>query len=269
MLKPLAILTATAVLTLAPATRRSPQPASPATPPPAQDVPRALPLAQHQTTDLAGFSIRVHPEATAPALRSRRVRAALLGDLEMIASRVPAPALAVLRESAIVITPETPARGAFTGRGMCFHESAAWLTENGFDAPREGTVEICNMDDFLLWRAEQPMMTLHELAHAYHWRLGFDRGDVSAAFAAARDAGLYRGVAYALAPDGEGRDAYALTNHKEYFAELSEAYFGRNDYFPCTREELRAYDPAGFALVERLWNLSADEIARERAGGEP
>ncbi len=269
MLKPLVILGAGAALltacTTAPDARHEEPTAA------AVEPAGILPLSRYDGSSLAGFAILVHPDAPAGGPTFRRVRGALLVDLETLGSRVPGPALAVLRESAIVITPETPARGAFTGRGMCFHESAAWLTENGFDAAREGTVEICNMDDFLLWRAEQPMMTFHELAHAYHWRLGFDRGDVVSAFEAARDAGLYRGVAYALAPEGEGRDAYALANHKEYFAELSEAYFGRNDYFPCTREELRTYDPTGFALVERLWNLSADEIARERAiaRGEP
>ena len=28
---------------------------------------------------------------------------------------------------------------------------------------------------------------------------------------------------------------YALTNHKEFFAEMSEAYFGMNDFFPFNR----------------------------------
>lgn len=245
---------------------------APKAPPAAREVAgraESLPLSSYSTGELFGFTVLFHPDASRGTLRSRRVQAALLTDLGMIASCVPAPALAVLRESPIVITPTSAPRPGFTGRGMCFHESADWLTGHGFDAAREGTVEICDMDDFLLWRAEQPWMTFHELAHAYHGRLGFDRADVIAAHAAARDAGLYRAVPYVLAPEGEGRDAYAITNHKEYFAELSEALFGRNDYFPLTRDELRAYDPAGFALVTRLWNLSADEIVRERAGARP
>ncbi|CAL1152904.1 unnamed protein product [Cladocopium goreaui] len=58
-----------------------------------------------------------------------------------------------------------------------------------------------------------------------------------------------------------GRDAceahYAATNHKEYFAECSEAYFStkrfRNDYFPYIHEELKAYDPVGYAMCEKIW----------------
>ena len=49
--------------------------------------------------------------------------------------------------------------------------------------------------------------------------------------------------------------AYALTDHKEYFAELSEAYWGRNDYFPYTRQELKTYDPTGFAVLEQIWKV--------------
>jgi hypothetical protein len=258
MLKPLVILGASAALW---PTSTIPPCAQPAVP----DAPAAeiLPLTRYDATTLAGFTVLVHPDAD--GLTFRRVRAALLVDLETIAARVPAPALAVLRESTIVVTPLTPVRGAFSGRGMCFHESAAWLTGNGFDAEREGTVEICNFDDFLLWRAEQPMMTFHELAHAYHWRLGFDRPELRETYRAARDAGLYESVAYALDAEGQTRKAYALMNHKEYFAELSEAYFGRNDYFPFTRDELRAYDPAGFAAVDRLWTLTAEKVELERA----
>jgi hypothetical protein len=122
------------------------------------------------------------------------------------------------------------------------------------------------MDDFLLWRAEQPMMTLHEFAHAYHWRLGFNRPDIAAAFEAARGRGLYQSVEYTLAPEGEHRRAYAMTNVKEYFAEVTEAIFGRNDYFPHTRAELAVYDPEGLELVRRLWSLSDEQIKRERAG---
>ena len=48
--------------------------------------------------------------------------------------------------------------------------------------------------------------------------------------------------------------AYAMTNFKEYFAEDTEAYFGRNDFQPFDREELRQMDPGDVrACLERLW----------------
>jgi dipeptidyl-peptidase-4 len=41
----------------------------------------------------------------------------------------------------------------------------------------------------------------------------------------------------------------------EYFAEATEAYFGKNDFFPFNREELKAHDPLMHDLVGKLWKL--------------
>ena len=46
---------------------------------------------------------------------------------------------------------------------------------------------------------------------------------------------------------------YGLSNHKEYFAESTEAYFGVNDFYPFVRAELKEYDPGMFALLEKVW----------------
>jgi len=50
--------------------------------------------------------------------------------------------------------------------------------------------------------------------------------------------------------------AYAVTNHKEYFAELTEALFSTNDVFPYTREELAGHDPKGMAVLRRVWGIA-------------
>jgi dipeptidyl-peptidase-4 len=49
--------------------------------------------------------------------------------------------------------------------------------------------------------------------------------------------------------------AYAMTTPQEYFAETTEAYFSRNDFFPFTREELKLHDPEMLALLEKLWGI--------------
>ena len=64
------------------------------------------------------------------------------------------------------------------------------------------------------------------------------------------DAGQYKNV---KRPDGSIADAYARHSAPEYFAELSEAWFGRKDFYPFTRADLAAYDPDGEALIPRLW----------------
>ena len=56
---------------------------------------------------------------------------------------------------------------------------------------------------------------------------------------------------------GGERKGYATTDRMEYFAELSEAYFGKNDFFPFTREELKTHDPEGFAVMNEVWEKPA------------
>jgi hypothetical protein len=46
---------------------------------------------------------------------------------------------------------------------------------------------------------------------------------------------------------------YALTNEKEFFAEMSECYFGVNDFFPFTNAELRDAEPEIYALLADIW----------------
>jgi hypothetical protein len=134
-----------------------------------------------------------------------------------------------------------------------YHPSAAWLEENGHDPSWAKGIQFGVARDFLDWSRDQPAMVLHELAHAYHDQvLGKDHGPLIAAFEAARADGRYGQV---LRSSGQREPAYAITNVDEYFAELSEAYFWVNDFYPFVRAELREHDPAGFAAVEAAWGL--------------
>jgi hypothetical protein len=53
-------------------------------------------------------------------------------------------------------------------------------------------------------------------------------------------------------------NADALTNEYEYFAELSEAYFWRNDFFPFNRNQLYEYDPMGAEMIRTGWGITID-----------
>lgn len=64
--------------------------------------------------------------------------------------------------------------------------------------------------------------------------------------------GLYEQVEYVR---GGKQKAYATTNVQEYFAELSEAYLGRNDFYPFNREELARHDPVGYKMMEGAWRI--------------
>jgi dipeptidyl-peptidase-4 len=95
------------------------------------------------------------------------------------------------------------------------------------------------------------MVVLHELAHAYHDQvLGFDHPGIIEAYAKAKASGVYEQV---LQYTGKRVRHYALTDHKEYFAEGTEAYFYRNDFYPFVGAELKEHDPALHALLVQIW----------------
>ena len=102
----------------------------------------------------------------------------------------------------------------------------------------------------------QPWCVLHELAHAYHDQvLGFDEARIRDAYAAYKKSG--HGDA-ALLITGERVRHYGLTDHKEFFAEMTESYFGTNDFFPFNRAELKEAEP-------EIYKLLADYLG---AGGD-
>jgi len=211
--------------------------------------------------ELRGFTLMVNHEMVEGADLLERVMLQLEHDLDQMERVVPAPAFEVLRESTVWIERQgAVVPGGMSGRGMCFHPSKEWLTGHGLLAEKQGGVEIINAADYPVWRVNQPWMTFHEFAHAYHWRLGFQDAEIKAAYDAAMGAGLYDAVDYNMASDGKPVKAYAANNEREYFAELSEAYFGLNDFFPFTRRQLKELDPAGYELVEKLWSLSEEEL---------
>lgn len=150
------------------------------------------------------------------------------------------------------------------GPGACYHPSADWLRDNGFDDRKARAIEICRADNFVNWSHDQPAMLLHELAHAYHdQQLGFEEPRIKAAYEAAREAGSYEDV---LRISGVHCRAYAMENHKEYFAELTEAFFGTNDFYPFVRAELREHDPAAYELLREIWSGTAEPEETEDAG---
>ena len=216
----------------------------------------------YQQRSLAGFTLMVSRGFIAddPALLAR-VMLHLEADLDEITHLVPAPALAALRRTTIWVELQGLTTDGMSGRGLCCHWSAEWVTAHGMPAEKAGGVEIVNAGDYAAWHTTQPYMLLHELAHAYHRMLGAETPEVVDAYKAAMDAGLYAAVDRNSAAPGEKVRAYAATNHHEYFAEVSEAYLALNDFAPYTRSQLAAVDPPGLSMAATLWNLAAEDIA--------
>lgn len=221
------------------------------------DIPQ---IDAYEARQIAGFRVLVHRDLVATGgIDGPRVIAALTWDLELFVRLVPEDASAMLkRTTPIWVTPDLPSAGGWDARGLCHHPSRDWLVDAGYGADRAGAVEVCNVGEYLLWRAEQPLCVLHEMAHALQYELG-DPAPILETFEAARSGGAYERVPFALLPAGQTRRAYALNNHIEYFAEVSEAYFGRNDYFPFTRADLERVDPGAVRLVRAVWSMPRPE----------
>ena len=135
--------------------------------------------------------------------------------------------------------------------GGVYHPSASWLSSNGYPEYWAEGIQLGNAANYLSWTSIQPALVLHELSHAWHHQvLGYDQSEIKAAYDAAMASGIYEAVAYA---GGGTQEAYATTNEIEYFAELSEAYFWENDFYPFTQSELAEFDPQGFTAVENAW----------------
>lgn len=139
-----------------------------------------------------------------------------------------------------------------------YHPEKRWLISNGYNPERAKCVDIGRADRFYDVRRSQPFVALHELAHGYHDQfLSFDDRRVIDAFETARDAGKYKDV---LRIQGVRDKHYALTNHKEYFAESTEAFIGTNDFFPFVRAELKEHDPKVYRVLEEVWFSEVTEV---------
>lgn len=195
----------------------------------------------------------------------------LAAQLEEIEQVVPAQAVTKLREVPLYFSTEyegTPPRAEY-------HPHPAWLREHGRDPAMARAVEFTNVRIFAEETVRMPNFVLHELAHAYHDRFlpdGFANAAIKKAYDAAVASGRYDKVERR---NGTGRPpsferAYALSTPQEYFAEATEAFFSRNDFFPFTKDDLRRHDPEMATALEDLWSLgdAAKDSATRPGTGE-
>ena len=214
--------------------------------------------AAHQTNSIEGWTVLVNERllaadkaATAKALELLRVQ------LQEIVRVVPASAVAKLREVTLWFSPEYPG----VKPKAEYHPGAGWLRDHGRDPAMVKGIEFTDVRNFEAETRRMPNFTLHELAHAYHDRIlerGFGNAEIKAAYERAKAGKTYDKVERWF---GNGRSntferAYAMTNLMEYFAETTEAFFSRNDFFPFNRAELKQHDPEMEKLLAKLWGAT-------------
>jgi len=183
-----------------------------------------------------------HSEDGAEALKM------LANHLQRIAILVPEKQLTDMQNLEIWIERHHPTLGA-----MQYHPNVGWLKRHGHDPRLAKKIHIPRAESLLSRQQmiKHPAVVLHELAHAYHDQyLGFDEPRVVAAYMKAKEAGTYDNV---LLYTGKKVRHYAIKDHKEYFAEGTESYFYRNDFYPFVRAELKEHDPTLHDLLAEIW----------------
>lgn len=200
--------------------------------------------------DIEGWTVHIDPQLLdgEHAAYGGKALKMLANHLQRIEILMPEKQLADLRKMEIWIEHSHHELGS-----MQYHPSEQWLKGNGYDPrlakkvhiPR--AAELLSRDQML----KHPAVILHELAHAYHDQiLSFEHPGIIAAYGKAMKDGTYEKV---LLFNGKTVKHYATTDHKEYFAEATEAYFYRNDFYPFVRAELELHDELGFAEIQKIW----------------
>ncbi len=222
----------------------------PATTAPAYDA-----IDQYGTSHIHGWTVLISKGLldTKDSILIQAVLSELDHQLYQVERRVPAKILPKLRTVKIWI--ELHDAGV---PGGCYHPSVDWLKSHGFNPAKAKCVEFGNARNFVDWSITQPFMVLHELAHAYHDQvLGYDYAPIKQAY---RDAVASKRYESVLHVNGHMQRHYALNNDQEFFAEMSEAFFGTNDFYPFVRGELKTYDPETCRTVAEAWGVDVPQV---------
>lgn len=218
----------------------------------------------HTERNLDGWTVRVDDRLLTGEHAQMGERALKLLNAKLVAITVVVPEKQLAGLRAVRIQLDLDYAGL---RPMQYHPGAEWLKQKGYSESLVKCVHIPEVEGLLspFENRRMPWVILHELVHAYHDQvLGFDEPRIIAAWKKFKESGKYTSVMTSM---GGMREHYGLTNHKEFFAEMSEAYLGSNDFYPFVAGELKQAEPEIFALMAEIWGPMPDR-AREKVATE-
>ena len=214
--------------------------------------------ASRTVREIEGWKVRVDdrllgdlPDAPT-GMRALRFLEAKLVEIKAV---VPAERLKDLQDVTIVLD-----LNCGNLRAMQYHPDAGWLKAHGFPIDLAKCVHLPHAADLPTRRNinEQPWVILHELAHAFHdQKLDFDEPRIKTAYERFKQSG--HGNA-ALLYNGKRVKHYGLTDQKEFFAEMTESFFGVNDFFPFNRAELQEAEPELYQLLAEIWKPAEKQL---------
>lgn len=211
---------------------------------------------EHETRQIEGWTVHVdtsllegeHKELGEQSLRYLAQR------LHQIVLRIPSEPVKRMQEVPIYFDRNHPLGNAH------FHPSAKWLDEHGYDPAMTKAIHITHAKSLVneAKRRAATSVLLHELAHAYHDRvLGFDDKAILEGYKQFCDS---RNFDLVPTLGGTRRPHYGLTDHKEYFAEITETFFVGNSFYPFNHVDLLKIDPASHALMAKIWGVDVEQL---------
>jgi hypothetical protein len=142
--------------------------------------------------------------------------------------------------------------------GGAYFDSKEWLILNGITSAKAKSIQFTS--SLAMEGKKNPLM--HELAHAYHdLVLSLFYAPIWSAYQSAKLSGRYNAV---RSSSGRFVRAYAMADHREFFAELSEAYFTHSNFFPFTREDLKEFDPSSYRAISDAWERPFQKTVKGR-----
>jgi hypothetical protein len=230
--------------------------AEPVAPAPKPAVNFREPARTYQTVQLGQWTVMVEQQLQAdePDL-AKRALARLESKLGVMLAALPTSARPRLEKLPIFLMYGPKATGGGKDNGAEYFQRNAPEHHKLLDPRWKSCVVIYCAKNYVqqseLWSVK---LLVHEFAHAHHMEQWPEKQpDILQAWNHAVECGLYR-----QEKDEKGKifnPGYATTNQLEYFAELSCMYFVGCNYPPVNREELKAYDPVGYNMVEKMWGV--------------
>ncbi|MEZ6142809.1 MAG: hypothetical protein R3B84_19780 [Zavarzinella sp.] len=213
----------------------------------------------YKKLNYGGFTLLVNEQAVLQDARSRLERKpleALEKEFQIVEKVVPTDKLKILQQVPIWVEWDEQlmmSNGRAGGALAVFMggHQANLAMNNGGKVSKINAVTVLSLKN--LAEEHQPAtdsdrcVTLHELAHAYHFfQVGMENSVVTNTHKQAMERKLY------------DPKMYAATNPAEYCAELTCAYLDRLSYFPRDRRDLQKHDAEGFKMMQRYWGVIAD-----------
>lgn len=216
----------------------------------------------HEIREIEGWKVHVDTSLlTGEHKASGDLALRILGErLHQIVLRLPAGPVARMKEVPIYLDRDHPLGNAH------YHPEADWLEKHGYDPAMGKAVQFTRAASLIreASRPDSSSVVLHELAHAYHDRvLGFDHPGILAGYKAFCDSRKFDRVPHTSGPL---QPHYGLTDHKEFFAEMTETFFVGNDYWPFTHRMLYDEHRPSYDLLASVWGSDIKPPATADSG---